>query len=115
MFTVTYLSLTFVFFLTSHRYYLCLQIRDDILRGRLPCSLVTHALLGSYVVQSELGDFDADKHGVDTAYLGQFRFAPERKKELDEKVMELHKTHRLDLIDLMLCFSHWQNFARPRK
>ncbi|XP_011674353.1 protein 4.1 isoform X12 [Strongylocentrotus purpuratus] len=76
------------------RYFLCLQIRDDILRGRLPCSLVTHALLGSYVVQSELGDFDADKHGIDTAYLGQFRFAPERKKELDEKVMELHKTHR---------------------
>ncbi|XP_063968383.1 protein 4.1-like isoform X6 [Lytechinus pictus] len=76
------------------RYFLCLQIRDDILRGRLPCSLVTHALLGSYVVQSELGDFDADKHGIDTAYLGQFRFAPERKKELDDKVMELHKTHR---------------------
>ncbi|XP_071494885.1 protein 4.1-like isoform X7 [Diadema antillarum] len=76
------------------RYFLCLQIRDDILRGRLPCSLVTHALLGSYVVQSELGDYDPDKHGHDTVYLGDFRFAPERKKELDEKVMELHKTHR---------------------
>ncbi|KAK2090710.1 hypothetical protein P7K49_031967 [Saguinus oedipus] len=38
------------------RYYLCLQLRDDIVSGRLPCSFVTLALLGSYTVQSELGD-----------------------------------------------------------
>src|SRR4029434_2071676 len=45
-----------------YRYYLCLQLRDDILSGRLPCSFVTHALLGSYAVQAELGDYDHDEH-----------------------------------------------------
>ena len=76
------------------RYFLCLQLRDDILKGKLPCSLVTHALLGSYVVQGELGDFDPEKHGIDTNYLKEFRFAPNQSHELEEKVMELHKTHK---------------------
>ncbi|XP_078613943.1 protein 4.1-like isoform X34 [Branchiostoma floridae x Branchiostoma japonicum] len=74
------------------RYQLCLQIRDDILKGRLPCSFVTHALLGSYIVQSELGDYDPEEHSAD--YLSEFKFAPNQTKELEEKVMELHKTHK---------------------
>ncbi|XP_022089759.1 band 4.1-like protein 3 isoform X7 [Acanthaster planci] len=76
------------------RYFLCLQLRDDILKGKLPCSLVTHALLGSYVVQGELGDYDPERHGIDTNYLKEFRFAPNQTHELEEKVMELHKTHK---------------------
>ncbi|XP_028848675.1 band 4.1-like protein 1 isoform X2 [Denticeps clupeoides] len=74
------------------RYYLCLQLRDDMLSGRLPCSFVTHALLGSYVVQAELGDFDAEEHGLD--YVSDFRFAPNQTRELEERVMELHRTYR---------------------
>ncbi|XP_078676304.1 protein 4.1-like isoform X7 [Branchiostoma floridae x Branchiostoma belcheri] len=74
------------------RYQLSLQIRDDILKGRLPCSFVTHALLGSYIVQSELGDYDPEEHSAD--YLSEFKFAPNQTKELEEKVMELHKTHK---------------------
>ena len=45
-------------FLCVRRYFLCLQLRDDIVSGRLPCSLATHIVLGSYTVQSELGDHD---------------------------------------------------------
>ncbi|XP_046385558.1 protein 4.1 homolog isoform X2 [Ischnura elegans] len=75
------------------RYQLCLQIRNDILLGKLPCSFVTHALLGSYLVQSEVGDFDQEEHG-NRAYLKEFRFAPNQGPELEEKVMELHKTHK---------------------
>ncbi|XP_016152189.1 PREDICTED: band 4.1-like protein 3 isoform X4 [Ficedula albicollis] len=74
------------------RYYLCLQLRDDIVSGRLPCSFVTLALLGSYTVQSELGDYDPDEYGSD--YIGEFRFAPNHTKELEDKVIELHKSHR---------------------
>uniref|UniRef100_A0A2K5I509 FERM domain-containing protein n=1 Tax=Colobus angolensis palliatus TaxID=336983 RepID=A0A2K5I509_COLAP len=74
------------------RYYLCLQLRDDIVSGRLPCSFVTLALLGSYTVQSELGDYDADECGSD--YISEFRFAPNHTKELEDKVIELHKSHR---------------------
>ncbi|XP_068773884.1 protein 4.1 isoform X20 [Struthio camelus] len=74
------------------RYYLCLQLRQDILKGRLPCSFATLALLGSYTVQSELGDYDPDLHSAD--YITEFKLAPNQTKELEEKVMELHKTYR---------------------
>ncbi|XP_058675637.1 protein 4.1 isoform X6 [Ammospiza caudacuta] len=74
------------------RYYLCLQLRQDILTGRLPCSFATLALLGSYTVQSEMGDYDPDLHGPD--YISEFKLAPNQTKELEEKVVELHKTYR---------------------
>ncbi|XP_043545020.1 band 4.1-like protein 3 isoform X17 [Chiloscyllium plagiosum] len=74
------------------RYYLCLQLRDDIVSGRLPCSFATHVLLGSYTVQAELGDYDPDEYGTD--YISEFRFAPNETKELEEKVIELHKSHK---------------------
>ncbi|KAM9060390.1 band 4.1-like protein 2 isoform 5-T13 [Megaptera novaeangliae] len=74
------------------RYFLCLQLREDIASGRLPCSFVTHALLGSYTLQAELGDCDPEEHGSHD--LSDFQFAPTQTKELEEKVAELHKTHR---------------------
>ncbi|XP_060609342.2 band 4.1-like protein 2 isoform X9 [Anolis sagrei] len=74
------------------RYFLCLQLRQDIASGRLPCSFVTHALLGSYTLQAELGDYDTEEHNSD--YIGDFQFAPNQTKEMEEKVVELHKTHR---------------------
>uniref|UniRef100_A0A480WC71 Protein 4.1 n=1 Tax=Sus scrofa TaxID=9823 RepID=A0A480WC71_PIG len=74
------------------RYFLCLQLRQDIASGRLPCSLMTHALLGSYTLQAELGDYDPEEH--DSNDLSDFQFAPTQTKELEEKVAELYKTHR---------------------
>ncbi|XP_077076450.1 protein 4.1-like isoform X6 [Siphateles boraxobius] len=74
------------------RYLLCLQLRQDIASGRLPCSFVTHALLGSYSLQAELGDYDPEEHRLD--YISDFQFAPNQTKELEEKVVELHKSHR---------------------
>ncbi|XP_018618278.1 protein 4.1-like [Scleropages formosus] len=74
------------------RYYLCLQLRDDILSGRLPCSFVTHALLGSYVVQAELGDYDPEEHGID--YVSNFRLAPNQTHEMEERIAELHQSYR---------------------
>ncbi|XP_062847316.1 band 4.1-like protein 3a isoform X3 [Trichomycterus rosablanca] len=74
------------------RYYLCLQLRDDVVSGRLPCSFATHTVLGSYTVQSELGDYDPDEYSAD--YVSEFRFAPNQTKELEEKIMDLHKTYK---------------------
>ncbi|KAG8582682.1 hypothetical protein GDO81_008165 [Engystomops pustulosus] len=74
------------------RYYLCLQLRQDIATGRLPCSFVTHALLGSLMLQAEVGDYDEDELSAD--YISDFQFAPNQTKELEDKVVELHKTHR---------------------
>ncbi|KAM9017082.1 band 4.1-like protein 2 isoform 8-T8 [Ara ararauna] len=74
------------------RYFLCLQLRQDIASGRLPCSFVTHTLLGSYTLQAELGDHDPEEHPSD--YISEFQFAPNQTQEMEEKVAELHKTHR---------------------
>ncbi|XP_024136028.1 band 4.1-like protein 3 isoform X1 [Oryzias melastigma] len=74
------------------RYYLCLQLRDDVVSGRLPCSFATHTVLGSYTVQSELGDYDPEEMGSD--YVSELRLAPNQTKELEDKVMELHKSYK---------------------
>uniref|UniRef100_A0AAQ6A878 Protein 4.1 n=1 Tax=Amphiprion ocellaris TaxID=80972 RepID=A0AAQ6A878_AMPOC len=74
------------------RYFLCLQLRKDIMRGVLPCSFVTLSLLGSYTAQSELGEYDPELHGSD--YVKDLSLAPGQNKELEEKVMELHRTYR---------------------
>uniref|UniRef100_A0A8C5MNW8 FERM domain-containing protein n=1 Tax=Leptobrachium leishanense TaxID=445787 RepID=A0A8C5MNW8_9ANUR len=81
------------FFIFYSRYFLCLQLRQDISCGRLPCSFVIHALLGSYTLQAELGDYDVDEHSID--YISDFTFAPNQTKEMEDKVVELHKNHRL--------------------
>uniref|UniRef100_A0A8B9LRN1 Erythrocyte membrane protein band 4.1 like 2 n=1 Tax=Astyanax mexicanus TaxID=7994 RepID=A0A8B9LRN1_ASTMX len=73
-------------------YLLCLQLRQDVSSGRLPCSFVTHALLGSYTLQAELGDYDPEEQRLDS--IADFQFAPSQTKELEEKVVELHKSHR---------------------
>ncbi|XP_038125396.1 uncharacterized protein LOC119772818 isoform X4 [Cyprinodon tularosa] len=74
------------------RYFLCLQLRKDIMLGVLPCSFVTLSLLGSYTAQSELGEYDPELHGTD--YVKDLNLAPGQTKELEEKVMELHRTYR---------------------
>ena len=63
---------------------------------RLPCSFLALALLGSYAVQSDLGDHNALEHGASCEYLRDIKFAARQGEELLEKIAELHKTHRSD-------------------
>uniref|UniRef100_A0A667ZYY5 Erythrocyte membrane protein band 4.1 like 2 n=1 Tax=Myripristis murdjan TaxID=586833 RepID=A0A667ZYY5_9TELE len=75
------------------RYLLCLQLREDVASGRLPCSFVTHALLGSYTLQAELGDYEPEQpRPLD--YISQLTFAPNQNKEMEEKILELYMSHR---------------------
>ncbi|XP_076847534.1 band 4.1-like protein 3b isoform X2 [Brachyhypopomus gauderio] len=74
------------------RYYLCLQLRNDVVSGRLPCSFATHSLLGSLVAQSELGDQEPGELSAD--YVSELRLAPNQTKELEEKVMDLHRNYK---------------------
>uniref|UniRef100_A0A3Q3JSM9 FERM domain-containing protein n=1 Tax=Monopterus albus TaxID=43700 RepID=A0A3Q3JSM9_MONAL len=75
------------------RYLLCLQLREDVACGRLPCSFVTHALLGSYILQAEFGDYDPDQpQPLD--YISHLTSEPNQNKEMEEKILELHKSHR---------------------
>ncbi|XP_056331625.1 protein 4.1b isoform X2 [Danio aesculapii] len=74
------------------RYFLCLHLRKDILIGRLPCPSDVLALLGSYTVQSTLGDYDPNLHKNN--YVRKIVLAPNQSEELEEKVMQLHATYR---------------------
>ena len=79
------------------RFQLCLQVRFDIFNGKLPCSFTTLAVLGSYMVQAEVGDYDhVDEYefGPGDSYLDKIEYAPEKSPEMRSKVYELHRTHK---------------------
>jgi hypothetical protein len=50
---------------------------------------VTHALLGAYLAQSELGDYDPVDHGLTIDYIREFDFAPNQSEDLLERIMEV--------------------------
>ncbi|VDN26960.1 unnamed protein product [Gongylonema pulchrum] len=75
------------------RHLLTLQLRRDISTGRLPATLATYALLGSYVAQSVHGDYEPSLQYID--FLRSYRLAPVPSETLYEKVEEIHKQHRL--------------------
>ncbi|ELW67385.1 Band 4.1-like protein 4A [Tupaia chinensis] len=72
------------------RYQFFLQVKQDVLQGRLPCAVSTAAQLGAYAIQSELGDYDPYKHT--TGYVSEYRFVPDQKEELEEAIERIHKT-----------------------
>ncbi|KAL0172009.1 hypothetical protein M9458_032320, partial [Cirrhinus mrigala] len=49
------------------------------------------ALLGSYTVQSTLGDYDPNLHRNN--YVSEIVLAPSQSEELEERIMELHSTY----------------------
>jgi len=55
---------------------------------------MTHALLGSYAVQSLFGDYDVRVHGVGIQYFSHVNFAPQQSTELLDQIAEMHKSHR---------------------
>ncbi|NWY03737.1 E41LA protein, partial [Nothoprocta ornata] len=72
------------------RYQFFLQVKQDVLQGRLPCTVNTAAQLGAYVIQSELGDYDPYKHTA--GYVSEYRFVPDQKEELEDAIERIHKT-----------------------
>ncbi|XP_067885929.1 band 4.1-like protein 4 isoform X3 [Heterodontus francisci] len=71
------------------RYQFFLQVKQDVLHGRLPCSLNIAAQLGAYAIQSELGDYDPYKHTA--GYVSEYRFVPDQKEDLEEAIEQFHK------------------------
>ncbi|XP_060854377.1 band 4.1-like protein 4 isoform X2 [Rhopalosiphum padi] len=71
------------------RYQFFLQLKQDILQGRVPVTQELMAELGAYVVQSELGDFDPRRHTL--GYVSEFRFVSNQNAELENRIGEIHK------------------------
>ncbi|XP_065060423.1 band 4.1-like protein 4 isoform X1 [Rhopilema esculentum] len=74
------------------RYQFFLQLKKDILQGRLPCTFNVAAELCAYAVQSELGDYDDNLHTEN--YISEFRFVPNQSESLEKKIGEIHQKLR---------------------
>ncbi|ULU14440.1 hypothetical protein L3Y34_016733 [Caenorhabditis briggsae] len=78
------------------RYYLFLQLRRDLLTGRLPATPETHALLGSFVAQIEFGDAPAHIADEYEKYIVGAKLVPSANAtpETFAKIAELHRELR---------------------
>ncbi|XP_052682171.1 tyrosine-protein phosphatase non-receptor type 4-like isoform X7 [Crassostrea angulata] len=76
----------------TSRYHFFLQVKRDILEGRLVTPPSTAALLASFAIQSELGDYNPDEHKGN--YISDYRFIPHQTEDFEKQVSELHKQHR---------------------
>ncbi|KAL1494525.1 hypothetical protein ABEB36_010109 [Hypothenemus hampei] len=74
------------------RYQFYLQLRCDILNEKLILPPSTAILLASYIVQSELGDYNTDEHGP--GYISNLCLVPSQTEEMERKIAELHKLHK---------------------
>ncbi|CAF1044909.1 unnamed protein product [Adineta ricciae] len=74
------------------KYLYVLQIKKELLSGKMWCPRSTAAVLASYLVQSELGDYDPDEH--QQGYLEDFRFVPFQNMEFENEVEQYHKQHK---------------------
>ncbi|KAM6963101.1 FERM, ARHGEF and pleckstrin domain-containing protein 2 [Aplochiton taeniatus] len=71
------------------RYLFSLQMKRDLMEGRLVCTENTGALLASHLVQSEIGDYD---DGTDRDFLRLNKLLPYQER-VHERIMELHRRH----------------------
>ncbi|XP_031236444.1 tyrosine-protein phosphatase non-receptor type 4 isoform X5 [Mastomys coucha] len=73
------------------RYQYFLQIKQDILTGRLSCPCNTAALLASFAVQSELGDYNQSENLA--GYLSDYSFIPNQPQDFEKEIAKLHQQH----------------------
>ncbi|XP_037822070.1 band 4.1-like protein 5 isoform X2 [Lucilia sericata] len=74
------------------RYLFFLQLKHDLLEGRLDCPDDKATELCALALQSELGDYDEHVHTAAT--VSEFRFVPEQTEELEIDILEEYKTCR---------------------
>ncbi|XP_032620479.1 tyrosine-protein phosphatase non-receptor type 3 isoform X2 [Chelonoidis abingdonii] len=74
---------------TRHLFFL--QLKADILEGRLLCPLNSAVVLASYSIQSQFGDRNSSVHH--SGYLSNYRFIPDQNEDFVAKVESLHEQH----------------------
>ncbi|CAL1290930.1 unnamed protein product [Larinioides sclopetarius] len=72
------------------KYLFGLQVKKDLAKGHLQCNDNTAAVMISYIVQADFGDYNPEKCS-DGSYLSGCKFVPFQDAELEKKVMENHK------------------------
>ncbi|XP_077071291.1 band 4.1-like protein 5 [Siphateles boraxobius] len=74
------------------RYLFVLQLKQDILSGKLECSFETAVELAAYALQAELGDCDPAEHGLDL--VTEFRFTPNQTEDMEVDIYNAWKECR---------------------
>ncbi|XP_060009143.1 band 4.1-like protein 5 isoform X7 [Lagenorhynchus albirostris] len=74
------------------RYLFVLQLKQDILSGKLECPFDTAVQLAAYNLQAELGDYDLAEHSPEL--VSEFRFVPVQTEEMELAVFEKWKECR---------------------
>ncbi|EFN89447.1 Band 4.1-like protein 5 [Harpegnathos saltator] len=68
------------------RYQFFLQLKQDVLEGRLHCPHQVAVQLAALALQSELGDYDAAMHTAAT--VSEFRFVPGQTEQMELEILE---------------------------
>lgn len=68
------------------RYQFFLQLKKDVLEGRLECPRSTAVELAALALQSELGDYDPELHSPAT--VSEFRFVPDQTEDVEIAALE---------------------------
>ncbi|XP_048185771.1 band 4.1-like protein 5 isoform X1 [Perognathus longimembris pacificus] len=74
------------------RYLFVLQLKQDILSGKLECPFETAVQLAAYNLQAELGDYDLAEHSPEI--VSEFRFVPTQTEEMELAIFEKWKEYR---------------------
>ncbi|EEB15690.1 FERM domain-containing protein, putative [Pediculus humanus corporis] len=72
------------------RYFLFLQLKRDLLHGRLYCSQNEAALLAAYIVQAELGDYDPEI--CIGNYVSNIKLLLKQTLPIEKQILEIHQT-----------------------
>ncbi|XP_036742448.2 band 4.1-like protein 5 isoform X1 [Manis pentadactyla] len=74
------------------RYLFVLQLKQDILSGKLDCPFGTAVQLAAFTLQAELGDYDLAEHSPEL--VSEFRFVPIQTEEMELAIFEKWKEYR---------------------
>merc|ERR1719438_777086 len=74
------------------RYLFSLQIKRDLATGQLQCNDNTAALMASYIIQAECGDYAVEDY-PDHTYLSSKKFVPGQDEGLERRICDNHKKH----------------------
>ncbi|XP_035378711.1 band 4.1-like protein 5 isoform X5 [Electrophorus electricus] len=74
------------------RYLFVLQLKQDVLTGKLDCPFDTAVQLAACSLQAELGDCDPSEHNLEL--VSEFRFVPEQTEEMEEAIFSAWKECR---------------------
>jgi len=72
------------------RYQFFLQLKQDVMTGKIPCPFEVGVKLAGFALQSELGDYDPEVHNP--YLISEFRFVPDQTETFELAVIDAYKS-----------------------